>query len=302
MNTRQLTYIKKVLEEGGISAAATSLRISQPSLSQMIKSVENSLGVDIFNRYTTPISLTHAGECYIQTAEQILNLEKQLHENVKEIKDEAYGRIRLGISMHRALTFLPEIIYLFTKEYPHVNIEVMELGSHKLEDYIFENKVDIAFVTTGQKNSQLIYKPIAIEKIFLVAGPNTAIAQKLKPNTLINIKEAKDEEFVFIKKGHAIRAIQEQLFHENSINPKAYFETDSIELARRIALYCDKVALYPKITGRVLPKEKIEGVYYEISRPNDYKVFCLAYRKNLVVKKYMEKFVQISLDYLKQLD
>ena len=62
MNVRQAQYLIAVFEEGSISGAAKRLYISQPALSQTIQMVEKELGARIFDRTTTPISLTYAGE------------------------------------------------------------------------------------------------------------------------------------------------------------------------------------------------------------------------------------------------
>ena len=62
MNIKHAQYMLTVLKEGSITAAAKKLYISQPSLSQMIKLVDNTLGTPIFNRTTEPITLTYAGE------------------------------------------------------------------------------------------------------------------------------------------------------------------------------------------------------------------------------------------------
>ena len=62
MNIRHAQYIATIHECGSISAAAKKLYVSQPALSQMIQSIEKEIGTKIFDRSTTPISLTYAGE------------------------------------------------------------------------------------------------------------------------------------------------------------------------------------------------------------------------------------------------
>ena len=71
MNIKHAQYMLTVMQEGSITAAAKKLYISQPSLSQMIKLVETNLGTPIFNRSTDPITLTYAGEKYIEAAKDL---------------------------------------------------------------------------------------------------------------------------------------------------------------------------------------------------------------------------------------
>ena len=75
-----------ILQEGSITAAAKKLFISQPSLSQMVKLVETNLGTAVFNRTTEPLSLTPAGEKYMEAAGQILAIHANLEREIEEIR------------------------------------------------------------------------------------------------------------------------------------------------------------------------------------------------------------------------
>lgn len=101
MNIKHAQYMLTVLKEGSITAAAKKLYISQPSLSQMIKLVENTLGTPIFNRTTDPITLTYAGEKYIEAAKKILTINANLIKEIDEINHEEHGTIKLGIPVQQ---------------------------------------------------------------------------------------------------------------------------------------------------------------------------------------------------------
>lgn len=85
MNIKHVQYMLTVLQEGSITNAAKKLYISQPSLSQMIKLVENNLGTPIFNRNTEPITLTYAGQRYIDAGKQVLTINENLKKEIEEI-------------------------------------------------------------------------------------------------------------------------------------------------------------------------------------------------------------------------
>ena len=78
MNLKKLKYIVTIAELRSISKAANELFISQPSLSSILSNLEKELGVTLFNRSTSPLSLTYAGEKYVETANKILSLENNL--------------------------------------------------------------------------------------------------------------------------------------------------------------------------------------------------------------------------------
>ena len=129
MNIKHAQYMLTVMQEGSITAAAKKLYISQPSLSQMIKLVETNLGTAIFNRSTDPITLTYAGQKYIEAAKQILTINNNLQKEIDEINHEDHGTIRLGIPVQRAMQVLPYVLPRFMKQYPYVDIDLQEHGS-----------------------------------------------------------------------------------------------------------------------------------------------------------------------------
>ena len=74
MDFRELTYITTIADCGSVTEAAKRLYISQPSLSYILGKVEEDLGVKLFDRKTSPLTLTYAGERYVETAREILLL------------------------------------------------------------------------------------------------------------------------------------------------------------------------------------------------------------------------------------
>ena len=103
MNLKQAYYIKTIAQCGSITTAAKKLFVSQPSLSQMLRQLEQEIGLPIFDRSTSPLRLTYAGEKYLYAAERILAVNSELESQLREIRHEHSGRLRLGISVTRAM-------------------------------------------------------------------------------------------------------------------------------------------------------------------------------------------------------
>lgn len=109
MNVRQALYIRTIAEEGGVTAAAKKLHISQPSLSQMLRQIEEEAGTPLFERGAQVFRPTYAGERYLHAAEVILNTNEILENELREIRGEERGRLRLGISVQRSIQLLPKV-------------------------------------------------------------------------------------------------------------------------------------------------------------------------------------------------
>lgn len=296
MNIKHAQYMLTVLQEGSITNAAKKLYISQPSLSQMIKLVENNLGTPIFNRTTDPITLTYAGEKYIEAARQILTINNNLQKEIDEINHEDHGVIRLGIPVQRAMQVLPYILPKFKEKYPFVNVEVHEHGSATTESLVLEGGVDFACLTTFPKHEELEYILVETEELVLLTSKNSNIAKRIPDGTPIDITEAKDETFINIKSGHSVRTTQDRLFIQKDIQPKVLLETMSIEVGKRTAIACDAVMICPQNYIGMSPELVPECVTYPIIGVENKRNFYICHRKDRYLTKYMKDFIRMLTD------
>ena len=85
MTTQQIQYIIAITEEGSFSAAAKKLVVTQPSISQLVKNIEYTIGAPLFDRTTQPIKLTPVGIAYYEAAKKIENVNRELQNRVSEI-------------------------------------------------------------------------------------------------------------------------------------------------------------------------------------------------------------------------
>jgi DNA-binding transcriptional LysR family regulator len=282
-----------VIQEGSITAAAKKLYISQPSLSQMIKLVENNLGTPIFNRNTDPISLTYAGEKYIEAARKILLINSNLQKEINEITHEDQGVLRLGIPVQRAMQVVPYILPKFKKAYPLVQVKVYEQGSSFTEDLLLDGTIDLACLTTYPKYEELSYHLVEQEDLVLLTSRNSDIAQRIPSGTPIDITEAKNEAFISIKSGHSVRTIQDRLFIQKDIQPEILLETMSIEVAKRTAVACDAVMIIPFNYVDITPELYSNAVTYPLKNVEYNRSFYLCHRKDRYMTKYMKDFIRM---------
>ena len=91
-------YVYEVYKEKSFSKAAQNLYISQPSLSARIKKIEDTLGVPLFDRSTTPLRLTESGEVYIKAAEEIMQIEQQVENYINNLTTLKTGHLSVGAS------------------------------------------------------------------------------------------------------------------------------------------------------------------------------------------------------------
>ena len=293
MNEKHMQYVLTVLKEGSFTNAAKKLYVSQPSLSQIIKTAESNLGAPIFDRSTDPITLTPAGQLYVEAARQVTTISTNLRKQVEELSKEEFGTIRLGISVQRGMELLPELYPRFKKRFPHVGLELHEQGSATMEKSVLEGEVGIALLTTFPRHEELVYDLIQEEKLVLIVNRECELAKRIAPGTPIDILEARDETFISSQSGHSVRTIQDSLFITRDMKPKIDLVTISIEVGKHVVAASPVVMACPD--SYVETDNSPDSAYfsYPILGVENPRHFYACYRKDMYLTKYMKGLLEI---------
>lgn len=293
MNLKQAHYVKTIAQCGSITAAAKKLYVSQPSLSQMLRQIEEEIGLPIFDRSVSPFHITYAGEKYLAAAEIILAANAQLDEQLREIRDDHSGRLRLGISVSRAMQVLPLVLPVFSQQYPHVTLELTEAGSGKLDDLLCKGDIDLAFAAVESASSGVTYELIEKETIGILAGRDSNIARRLPSGTTVSVKDCKGDCFVSLQAGHSARIVQDKLFSRNDFWPKILLETDSLEVGKRVALSTGTCMVLSNIYVDAYVRQ-MRGEFFPLADYENHRHFYACYKKGAFIPQYTRDFIRIS--------
>lgn len=299
MNMKQALYFKTIAQYGTITAAAKQLYISQPSLSQTLRQIEDEVGTPLFDRSTSPFHLTYAGERYLKAVEAMLDIETRLKEEIESIRRDDGGRLRLGISITRAMQVLPDVIPIFTKAYPNVTIELTEAASASLEGLLQKGQIDLALAALEANEANIAYELIEKESIGILAGKDSQLAQLVPSGTPISLEMVEKEAFVSLDTSHSSRIIQDRLFRRYNIRPKILLETSSLEVARRVALKSGACMVLPDVYADEFVFNS-GGAFYPLKDYENHRHFYACYRNDENTKKYIRDLVSITTSVLNQ--
>ena len=299
MNMKQALYFKTIAQYGTNTAAAKQLYISQPSLSQTLRQIEDEVGTPLFDRSTSPFHLTYAGERYLKAVEAMLDIETRLKEEIESIRRDDGGRLRLGISVTRAMQVLPDVIPIFTKAYPNVTIELTEAASASLEGLLQKGHIDLALAALEANEANIAYELIEKESIGILAGKDSQLAQLVPSGTPISLEMVEKEAFVSLDTSHSSRIIQDRLFRRYNIRPKILLETSSLEVARRVALKSGACMVLPDVYADEFVFNS-GGAFYPLKDYENHRHFYACYRNDENTKKYIRDFVSITTSVLNQ--
>ena len=291
MNLKQALYIRTIAQEESITAAAKKLYVSQPSLSQMVRQVESEYGVTLFDRTVSPLRLTYAGEKYLEAASVMLAANERLENELREIRQENSGLLRLGISVQRAMQILPVALPWFTMQFPKVSIDLREEGSARLEKLLEDGEIDLALAAIESVSPRLSYTLIEKEIIGVLAGRGANIAQQLPPGTPVSLSMIREDAFVSLKPGHSVRVVQDSLFRAEGLRPQILLETDSLEVAKRVAIQAGACMLCSDIF--VDEYARRGAVFYPLMDYENKRHLYACWRKGEKLPRYAEGFIQI---------
>ncbi|MGG6265458.1 LysR substrate-binding domain-containing protein [Leptolyngbya sp. AN03gr2] len=189
---RHLHYFIAVAEELHFSRAADRLCISQPPLSQQIRSLEDELGVRLFERTKRQVQLTEAGKVFLERAYLVLGQLEQAIAITQRIGRGEVGRLAIGFVDSAMYTVLPEILRVFRAQFPAVELQLHELTTAQQIEALHHKQVDIGIVRSAISEPGLIVECLLPESLVL-ALPETHL---LAAHPQVSLSDLAEESFI----------------------------------------------------------------------------------------------------------
>ena len=171
MEFKDMHSFYAVVEEGNISHAAKRLDIAQPALSKQMKKLEESLGVQLFERGSRRIRLTEAGRILYTRVEQILGMVDGTVNEITAIGSGVMGSLMIGTVTTSGATLLPGLIKEFHKRYPKVTFQLWEGEGARILELLDNRIIEIGITRTH-------VDPKIYESITLTNEPLVMVMQK----------------------------------------------------------------------------------------------------------------------------
>lgn len=186
MDFRLLEYFLAVCEELHFTKAAVQLGISQPTLSQQIRLLEERVGMPLFQRIGKRNYLTEAGQTLKEHALNIFHELEQAQSEINELKGMQRGRLTIGCSGNHLLT---RTLISFHQKQPGISISVVELATEETRAGLLANKLDLGVVFLPLEDEQLVSKELYTEELCLAVAKqhHLAAAEAVKLDQLTEV-------------------------------------------------------------------------------------------------------------------
>lgn len=243
MTQKELIYVKTVADEKSISRAARKLFMAQPSLSQSIQRIEESLGTALFNRTTSGLTLTFAGERYYHMAAQILKMYEDFELEISDINNLKTGRIHFGITHHLGTLVLARTLPKYRQLCPLIELYIHEENTTVLEQMLLRGELDFAILHAPKEVSQpqIRYDTMKKDPFVIAIHPQHSLLQKAAakpgyPFPVLDIRLLKQEPFLMLHKQQRIRQITDSVLSKAGIlHPRVALTLRNYETALLLA-------------------------------------------------------------------
>ncbi len=206
MKLNQIEILCKIIDRGSFSKAAESLNLTQPTLTEHIKSLEEYLGIPLLDRLGREVTPTKAGEILYEYAQKILRLVEQAEQHLRSLQGELKGELAIGASTIPGEFLLPRLFKSFREHFPGILIRLNISDTRKVVEEVRENRLELGVVGAKIESAKLEYIRFIDDELVLV-GPAASPWSKEK---LVSLEKLKQIPFVLREEGSATRLTMER--------------------------------------------------------------------------------------------
>ena len=290
MTLTELKYIVAVAREKHFGHAAEACFVAQPTLSVAIKKLEDELGVTIFERGGSEISMTPLGVQIVAQAERVLEQTAAIREIAKQNKDPLTGQLRLGVIYTVAPYLLPQLVRSMIERVPQMPLVLQENFTAKLVEMLRQGELDAAIMAQPFPQQGLLVQPLYDEP-FVVAMP---ASHPWSDRKRINAADLKNQTMLLLGNGHSFRdqvlevCPEMARFSTTGDGIARTFEGSSLETIRHMVASGIGITVLPKAS--VPDMQAHDGLlrYVPFEEPVPTRRVVIAWRKSFTRRAAIE--------------
>jgi LysR family nitrogen assimilation transcriptional regulator len=241
---RQLSYFIALAEHGSISAAASSLKMAQPSLSDNIAKLESQLDIQLVLRGARGIRLTESGQFLAMRGREILRHIDQTVGELRELSGEPRGPVTIGLTPSLSIVLAVPLLETVNAEYPDIRMSLSDAMSSDVLEWVANERVEIGCVYDARDSAVFAIEPLLTEQVFLVTAPDNW-AGPIGPNGIaldpIKASELSQYPLVLTSASHGARMMQEKFARSVGVQLNVVAAIDSlpqiVEMVSRASAY-----------------------------------------------------------------
>ena len=298
LSLHQLRCFLTTYEQGSLTAAADELGYAQPSVSEQIRLLERSLGVELFHRVGRGVVPSAAGESLRPYAEQAVGAAEEAERAVRAVTALETGTIRFGIFGIARLYVSATLVADVLTRYPGVRVELIGQNSSEVLDDLRRGRIEAAMIAAPQTSEGLEVTPVARDELVYVSvdperltGPCTATrlaeAQTVMPDTTWRATDS-------------ARLILRRMLHDAGYNPSTRIEVEDVETAVELMGAGLADTVLPKGAARELLPRLAPRAGWVPLRPRQFDTFAVVHRSGARLSPAARLMIELATERIRQ--
>jgi DNA-binding transcriptional LysR family regulator len=263
MDIHQLRIFVSVFKNRSFSRASEELYLTQPTISDHIKSLEEEFGCKLFDRLGRTILPTKEAEVLYGHAVEIIEKANAVKEVIGQFKKEPSGELVIGASTIPGTYLLPPIMATFQKKYPSISFQIFIADSKEIVQKVLSHELLLGIVGAKLNNSQISYTPLIEDELIVAASPYFIKKESLTFQQLSSLPMVLREE------GSGTRKEIERIFSSKGVNIDSlniaglFGSTDSIKQAVKAGMgisILSRLSVADELKFKILKEIKLSDV------------------------------------------
>ncbi|MFH7350173.1 LysR family transcriptional regulator, partial [Acinetobacter variabilis] len=261
MDLKSLKIFVETVNSQSFSLAAVRLFMTQPTLSKIIKSLEEELGTALFKKGEAgrkrEVVLTYTGELIYQHALNILSEHEKIYNTIEQVKLLKKGKLTLGLPPLGSVLF-SSLIALFHKQHPDIQLSFLEVGSNSIEEAIADKRIDVG-ILLGNFRPTFASIPVVDSAMCLLSIKDS----QWRNRKTVNLVELKEESFLLFSDTFTLNSMIIKAANTVGFEPKVVCKSSQWDFIAKMVESNMGIALLPQIYCQQLDQEKFNTAVLE---------------------------------------
>lgn len=278
MDIHRLEVFCKVVELQSFTKAADAVTLTQPTVSEHIRALEEVLGEKLVDRLGREIQATPAGRILYRYAKDIIHLRDEAIQAIEKFKGNLSGSLLIGASTIPGTYILPQMVGSFKTVYPSIQVTLRIAGSSDIVDRVLEGVLEIGLIGARIEDRRIVLEEVFSDELLLVVYPEHPWARR----ATIALDEIASEPFILRERGSGTRIVMNELLESHGFSPsrlRVVAEMGNTEAVRQGIKARIGVSI---LSARAVAEDMARGTLFAVPL-NDvrfFRPFYLARRKN----------------------
>jgi DNA-binding transcriptional LysR family regulator len=295
----KLTLFIEIAKCGSISQAAENLYLSQSTASTQLKTLENELHTQLFDRTNRSIILNRNGQIFLDFAQETLASYVKTMKTINQNKQLSELTLSFCAGTNFNIYFLPDILRIFIKQFGNTNIQIASPPTDEITENIRHKKYDFGILSASKdiSNSNFAIDFVYKYHLYFICSPKNPLAKRKN----ILREEINNQTFIFNKKTSNFRKYVLSCLMNMNIEPKKQITIETMEATKKAVINNLGISILPEyMLRKELERGELAYIHIKDSLPLTHKMYCIHNSKQKLSQISLE-FISICLEYFHDL-